>query len=83
MPADVANGYYDSFEIHPVFDGVNYWTSCKTTAPPFGIKIGGTVFNISSADIIVPYGGLYGYKNRTTGEKYCEIGIVPTTREKK
>jgi len=44
----------------------------------FGIKIGGTLVNVSAADIIVPYPFVDGYNNRTTGEPYCQIAIFPT-----
>jgi len=67
-------GYYASFDVHPVSYRGLYWTPCNNVAPPFGVKIGGTVFNVSSADIIVPYVGWNGYTS-TTGEKYCHVGI--------
>jgi len=70
-------GYYDSFDVRPVFYSGYHWTPCDTIAPPFGIKIGGTLFNVSSADIIMPYAGWNGYKNRTI--HYCQIAILPTT----
>jgi len=77
LPTDVIRGYYASFDVPPVFDGVDWWTPCNTTVPPFGIKIGGTVFNVSSADIVLPYiADLNESPNSTTDEEYCQIAMV-------
>ena len=82
MPIWVADGYYASFDVLPVAYKGHYWTPCNTIVPPFGIKIGGTVFYLNSADLVVPnIAGRSGYTNSTTGEEFCRISIVPATSD--
>jgi hypothetical protein len=73
VPTSVANGYLASFDPPPTLHQGEYFYPCNATAPEFGIKIAGTTFNISSADIILPDSG---FTNKTTGVEYCLIGVV-------
>lgn len=48
-----------------------YFYPCNATAPAFGVKIAGTIFNISSADILIP-----NTVFTENGVEYCLIGII-------
>lgn len=72
FPTAVYNGYIASFDPAPIIvDGYPY-CPCNTTAPYLGIKIAGTVFNISSADLNLPDSG---FTSSTTAVEYCLIGV--------
>lgn len=73
VPTPVADGYLASFNPPATLYEGDYFYPCDATAPYFGITIAGTIFNISSADIILPDSG---YTNSTSGVDYCLIGVI-------
>lgn len=74
VPDKVADAYVETFDPPATLYEGDYYYPCDATAPDFGIKIAGTVFNISSADILLPDSGP---TDNSTGVEYCLIGILP------
>lgn len=72
VPTKVFNGYVASFDTPPAYYEGYPFVPCDTVPPPFGLKIAGTVFNVSAADLILPDSG---YVNATSKVEYCIIGV--------
>ncbi|QDS76234.1 hypothetical protein FKW77_000290 [Venturia effusa] len=71
VPTDVAKSVADLFSPKATFDDSQgaYFVSCNATAPSFGVKIGGTIFNLDPQDLILQL-----QQNPTTGE--CLLGVT-------
>lgn len=76
LPTDVLNGYLASFPSPPPYYAGAYNVPCGSTAPPLGVKIAGTVFNISSDDIVFRPSPYNSYVNSTDGLTYCTLGVA-------
>jgi len=70
LPTALVKAYNSQFVPPATHDGHWYFVDCNATAPPFEVKIGGTVFTIDPRDNIMPVGG---YPN---GTAICASGVL-------
>ncbi|KAI0315206.1 acid protease [Amylostereum chailletii] len=71
VPTPIANAYHAQFDPPATFSDEEgaYIVSCNATVPPFSVIIGGTTFNLTSADVILPVG------TDDDGNLFCISGI--------
>jgi len=60
-----------SFDPPPTYHDYTPYYPCNATAPPFGVSIGGKVFNLTNTDIIYQRGSYVTKK----GVKMCPIYV--------